>query len=142
MILIGLGANLPGRFGGPERALEEAMREMTRRGLKVVQASRLWLSAPVPASDQPWYRNAVAIVETALDARVLDLDLLAYGEEVIRDGDLTVPHPRLHERAFVLFPLRDVAPGWRHHVLNKDLSEMIGDLPPGQDAKPMTEDAA
>jgi len=62
-------------------------------------------------------------------ARTLDLDLLAYGD-VIRTGEAPLlPHPRLHERAFVLFPLRDLAPGWRHPVLGETAENLAARLP-------------
>ena len=60
--------------------------------------------------------------------RTLDLDLLAYGDLVLRRPDLTVPHPRLHERAFVLAPLMEVAPGFRHPVTNKTLQDMVAEV--------------
>lgn len=60
--------------------------------------------------------------------RTLDLDLLLYGERVLREPGLEVPHPRLAERAFVLIPLRDVAPGWRHPVLERTVTEMAGEV--------------
>lgn len=112
-------------------------------------------SAPVPASDQPWYVNGVVRVETDLDApallavlhrveaafgrvrrqvneaRGLDLDLLAYHDDV-RDEAPVLPHPRLHQRAFVLLPLRDLAPGWRHPVTGMNVASLVADLPPGQ----------
>jgi 2-amino-4-hydroxy-6-hydroxymethyldihydropteridine diphosphokinase len=107
----------------------------------------------VPASDQPDFINAVVIVESPFEpaallallhrveasfgriravrneARVLDLDLLAWNDRVSA-ADPSLPHPRLHERAFVLLPLRDVAPAWRHPISGKSVSEMIADLPP------------
>jgi 2-amino-4-hydroxy-6-hydroxymethyldihydropteridine diphosphokinase len=63
------------------------------------------------------------------EARVLDLDLLAWNDRVSATDPL-LPHPRLHERAFVLLPLRDVAPAWRHPVSGKSVTDMIADLPP------------
>src|SRR5262245_43879370 len=131
MILIGLGANLAHpRFGPPRATLEAALQALAARGL-VLQARSPWYrTAPIPASDQPWFVNGVAAVATApapaalldlllgLEAefgrvraernapRLLDLDLLAYGELVSGPGEVPVlPHPRLHERAFVLLPL-------------------------------------
>lgn len=159
MILIGLGANLPGPFGSPEEALQACVPVFADKGFPVVHASHIWESAPVPVSDQPWYRNAVAEVETDLSPqalikalheiehdfgrvrtvrnapRVLDLDLLAYGTLVLDEGGLHLPHPRMHMRAFVLFPLREIAPDWRHPVLEQSVDEMIVALPDGQDIR-------
>lgn len=156
MILIALGTNLPSRFGTPEDTLKAARLEVARRGVRVLQCSDVWLTAPVPVSDQPWYRNAVMVVETDLAprallkllkeierdfgrdsaernaSRVLDLDILAYGDVVLNDEVCCLPHPRLHERAFVLYPLREVAAEWRHPVLGLCVEAMIERLPTGQ----------
>ena len=129
-------------------------------------ASQAWLTAPVPASDQNWYRNAVIAVETDLppkvllallldieqdfgrvrgaknEARVLDLDLIGYNGQVLDEGDLTLPHPRLHERSFVLYPLREIAPGWMHPVLNLSVDIMIEKLPGDQTAEPLKTEVA
>src|SRR5438128_2571535 len=122
---IGLGANL-GDARAALNAARDALGQMPATTL--VAMSPLYRSAPVDATG-PDYLNAVALVRTELDAhqllhalqaielrhgrershrnapRTLDLDLLLYGDEVIRTDDLTVPHPRMHERAFVLRPL-------------------------------------
>ncbi len=163
MILIGLGANLPSpEFGAPPQSLEAALRHMADRGLRIGARSRWYRSAPVPPSDQPWFVNGVIAVGTALDpaalleilhtiearfgrvrrernaARVLDLDLLAYDERVIAEGETPIlPHPRLHERAFVLLPLADVAPEWRHPRLGRTVAQLIEALPPDSVAEPL-----
>ena len=154
MILVALGANLPtAAYGPPERALAEALRRLDARGAATRARSRLWRTAPVPASDQPDYVNAVARLETALapeallgemlaverelgrerrerwGPRTIDLDLLAYDAVVLDAPALTLPHPRLAERAFVLLPLADVAPGWRHPVSGLKVEELIARLP-------------
>jgi 2-amino-4-hydroxy-6-hydroxymethyldihydropteridine diphosphokinase len=158
-ILIGLGANLPNPgYGGPRKTLEAAVKAFPEHGLKVVKRSAWYESSPVPPSDQPWFVNGVAVIETALRprevlvqllaieqafgrqrgekwaARTLDLDLLAYGAEVVehleRPGQpaVTVPHPRLQDRRFVLVPLKDVAPDWRHPVTGKTLDTLLAEL--------------
>src|SRR5262245_50859324 len=143
MILIALGANIPSRHGNPEATLDAAKYALVFRGVRILSFSRIWLSAPVPVSDQPLYRNAVASVETHMDPetlfrtlkaveadfgrqhrekngpRELDLDLLAYEDEVYTEGDLLIPHPRMHNRAFVMMPLCEIARDWVHPVLKK-----------------------
>jgi len=161
MILIGLGANLPGPRGTPRQTLEAALLRLEELGLRVRAVSRFWKTRPVPVSDQPWFVNAVAAVETTLPPpallellhrvedefgrvrsvvnapRLIDLDLLAHGRIVLdAPGGPMVPHPRLSERAFVLLPLRDIAAEWIHPVTGEGLAPMILRLPDGQDVIP------
>jgi len=157
-ILIALGANLPtAAFGPPRAALEAAVAELGRRGLKVTRRSRWYESAPVPASDQPWYVNGVVEVETPLGPeallsllheveaafgrvrrelnapRTLDLDLIAYGAAVREEGPPPLlPHPRMADRAFVLLPLAEIRPDWRHPVLQRTAAELAANLPNDQ----------
>ncbi len=158
MILIGLGANLPSpRYGGPREACEAALVALGAAGIRIERRSRWYRSAPVPPSDQPWYVNGVAelgpgpapaallallhrieaefgrIRRVRNEARVIDLDLLAYDERVSPLGERPVlPHPRLSERGFVLLPLAELAPGWRHPVSGLGVAELIRRLPPAQ----------
>jgi 2-amino-4-hydroxy-6-hydroxymethyldihydropteridine diphosphokinase len=148
---VGLGANL----GDPQTALQQALQGLAQLPLtRLLRSSRTWRSAPVDAGG-PDYLNAVAQVETGLDAyellaqlqrleraagrerpyrnapRTLDLDLLLYGDARIASPVLTVPHPRLRERAFVLLPLQELAP---ERVDPRDLEavrgQRIAPLPP------------
>jgi 2-amino-4-hydroxy-6-hydroxymethyldihydropteridine diphosphokinase len=163
MILIGLGANLPSAAGEPRATLAAALAELEGAGVRVVARSRWYRSAAVPRSDQPDYVNAAIAVETALAprdllallhrverkfgrvrgvrdaARTLDLDLLAYHDHVSEggQGEPILPHPRFHERAFVLLPLVDIAADWRHPRLGRTVRELAAALPPGQDAAPL-----
>ncbi len=157
MILIGLGSNLSGQqFDTPRAVLEAALAAMPAYGIFVKDLSRYYTSEPVPKSDQPWFVNAVARVETALapqdlldrlhdietglgrarrikwEARIIDLDIIAFEDQVIPSPDrwpacdkITIPHPRLHERLFVLKPMQDICPGWRHPLLGKTVEELI-----------------
>lgn len=163
MILVALGANLPSeRYGEPRRTLEAVLDLLAKRGLRLVARSRWYESAPVPPSDQPWYINGVVAVESDLPpgallqllhdveaevgrvrgevnaARPVDLDLLDYEGRVSEAGAWPVlPHPRLAERAFVLLPLADVAPGWRHPVTGQGLAELMVRLPADQLCRPL-----
>ena len=158
-IYVALGGNLDHPvWGPPRRALEAALAELGRRGIAVRRVSRWYRTAPVPVSDQPWFVNAVAEVETDLEAdallavlhaveadfgrvrtvanaaRLIDLDLLDY-RGVTTPGGLgkaTLPHPRMADRAFVLLPLADLAPGWRHPVTGQPIAALVAALPPGQ----------
>jgi 2-amino-4-hydroxy-6-hydroxymethyldihydropteridine diphosphokinase len=128
---VGLGSNLDGPHAHVLRALDELAR---LPGTRLVRRSALYRSAPLAATAQPDYVNAVARLETTLDPRrlldelsaierrhgrerpfpnaprTLDLDLLLYGQTVLASPELTLPHPRMHERAFVLEPLAELEP--------------------------------
>ena len=134
---IGLGSNL----AHPRRQLAKALARLNAtNGVRLVAVSPSYVTAPIGGIAQPDFVNAVALVETTLpprallarlqaierrqqrrrDAatprnapRTLDLDLLLYGARRMRSAQLTVPHPRMHERAFVLQPLNDIAPAVR-----------------------------
>jgi len=158
-VFIGLGANLPHeRFGSPRQTLEAALAELARRGVRTVRVSPWYRTAPVPASDQPWYVNAVAEVASDLPAdallaelhaveaafgrartvpnaaRPIDLDLLDFHGEIAAGGPgrATLPHPRMTDRAFVLLPLADLAPEWRHPVSGLSVRTLIEALPADQ----------
>ncbi len=133
-VYIGLGSNL----GDPEAAIAAALQLLEHSpGLRVDAVSPLYWTEPQGVKDQPWFANAVArlysepapeeLLRILLEVerrlgrdrgpeavrfgpRAIDLDLLLYGEEVVNCPDLVVPHPRMRERAFVLVPLRDLAP--------------------------------
>jgi 2-amino-4-hydroxy-6-hydroxymethyldihydropteridine diphosphokinase len=156
MILIGIGASLPAPDG---RAPRETCRAAAAAldsipGLRLRALSRWWESAPVPPMPgAPWFVNGVARLEgeatpeAVLDAlqalearfgrerpypnapRTLDLDLLDHVGRVMDTPRLTLPHPRMTGRAFVLLPLAEVAPGWRHPVTGEAVHALIAALP-------------
>jgi 2-amino-4-hydroxy-6-hydroxymethyldihydropteridine diphosphokinase len=166
-IYIALGANLPSRHGSPRETLEAAVQAIAASGIEIRRRSRWFESAPVPrAADQPWYVNGVIAVATdlapeALLARLqrieldfgrvrsvpnaprsLDLDIVAYGERIATEGAPLLPHPRMESRAFVLLPLRDVAPDWRHPQSGHSVADLIAGLgrlddPEGQEIRPL-----
>ncbi|MGH6932768.1 MAG: 2-amino-4-hydroxy-6-hydroxymethyldihydropteridine diphosphokinase [Dongiaceae bacterium] len=163
-ILIAIGANLPSPYGSPRQTCEAVLPELARHGISIVAESRWFESAPVPLSEQPWYVNGVVAVETSLspaellaalheiergfgrvrrernEARVIDLDLIAFGDIVSQEPDSpVVPHPRLRDRAFVLLPLADIAPDWRHPATGQGLTDMIAALPVGQSIRPISD---
>jgi len=162
LVLIGLGANLPSALGPPRTTLAAALDALGREAGPVTRRSRVWRTRPLPDDGQPWYLNQVAAVETGLDPepllarllrievefgrirgapnapRIIDLDLLAHGR-LVRPGPIPplLPHPRMAERAFVLLPLAEIAPDWRHPASGQPVSAMIAKLPPGQTADPL-----
>lgn len=158
-IFIGAGANLAHPiYGSPRETLEAAFRYLAGRGVQILRVSPWYRTAPVPASDQPWYQNAVVDVGTGLSpdkllatlheveqafgrvrtvanaARVIDLDLLDFCGEIAPGGSgrATLPHPRLAERAFVLRPLADLCPGWRHPATGEPIQALLAALPADQ----------
>ena len=160
MILIGIGSNLaapPAR--SPRETAEAALPALAAPHLHPFACSSWYESAPVPVSDQPWFVNAVALIATDLEpellldrmlavearfgrqrgernaARTLDLDLLDYDGLIMDTPKLVLPHPRLHERRFVLEPLREVAPNWRHPALGLTAGELLARLPSGQSVR-------
>jgi 2-amino-4-hydroxy-6-hydroxymethyldihydropteridine diphosphokinase len=159
VILVALGANLPGPNGEPPSAMcAWAVSELGKLpGLAVTGVSHLYETAPDPPSGQPNYVNGAARLEgsakpeallamlheiearagrvrtTQNAARPLDLDLIAM-DGLVRDAAPILPHPRAHLRAFVLSPLRDVAPEWRHPLTKLTPAEMLAALPGGPPA--------
>jgi 2-amino-4-hydroxy-6-hydroxymethyldihydropteridine diphosphokinase len=143
-VMLGLGANV----GQPLAQLARAL-DLVRGTLDGLRVSSVYRSAPIGNLDQPDFYNVVCSgatrkppaavmsstreiermlgrVRTVRNApRTIDLDILAYGDLVLDTPDLTLPHPRLHQRAFVLVPLAEVAPDWRHPVLNMTAQEML-----------------
>ena len=150
---IALGSNLGDREGN----LREAVRRMGALG-RVAAVSGFYDTEPVGYLDQPRFLNAAVLLETELlpvellrrllgieqemgrdransppkGPRVIDLDLLLYGELVMQSAELTVPHPAMHERAFVLAPLAEIAVGMLHPVLHRSIGELLALLSANQ----------
>jgi 2-amino-4-hydroxy-6-hydroxymethyldihydropteridine diphosphokinase len=146
-VLLGLGANV----GDPRRQLAEAIDRLAPF-VRIAAVSSVYRTDPVGFLEQPDFLNIVCAGATALTAtrlhgelqaieralgrertvpnapRRIDIDLLAYGDRVIETPDLVVPHPRLHERAFVLVPLLEVAPHWRHPRSGETPAELLARL--------------
>lgn len=150
--LLALGANQGDRVGNLLAALDELRR---RPEIRVQQVSSFLETAPVGGPlDQGRYFNAAAIIETQLaprelmavlleiekhlgrerterwGPRAIDLDLLLYDDAVIDTPELIVPHPRMHERRFVLAPAAEIAADWRHPVTHQTIDKMLAVLPP------------
>ena len=157
MILVALGSNQNGPWGTPERTLRRALLELNLGPIKLKIASRLIETAPFGVINQGNFVNAVACIETALpphallrrlhmierDAgrkrgrrwgpRTLDLDLIDYnGQQIIQKGlvqkALILPHPGIAKRLFVLEPIAEIAPNWKHPVNHKTALSMIQKL--------------
>lgn len=167
MIVIAIGANLPGPAGSALQNCEGALVALDDAGVVVRRRSRWYRSPPWAPSDrgapQPWYVNGVVIVDTTLDPaallavlhriearfgrvrtpdtvnapRPLDLDLIDY-DGVVRDGEPPIlPHPRADSRAFVLRPLAEIAPNWRHPKSGRSVKDLLDALPADAIAEPL-----
>ncbi len=146
---IGIGSNL----GRPhEHCLEAADRLTSIPATRLEAVSSWYSSRPVGVENQGWFVNGAARLETGLparellghllriesemgrvrkerwEARIIDLDLLLYGSRRICDNDLTVPHPRMHERRFVLVPLMDLEPDLFHPLLGAPVGTLLAGL--------------
>lgn len=155
MILVALGSNRSGPWGSPEQAVRQALAQLDCGGLRLVKSSRLLISAPFGPVDQPPFVNAAAIVTTRLPPaallqklhgierkagrrrqlrwgpRSLDLDLLDYHGKVQRPPRRPIlPHPGIAQRIFVLKPIAEIAPLWRHPVTHLTAAAMLRRLDP------------
>lgn len=147
---ISLGSNL----GEREQNIRAAIERLRAHG-EVKKVSSLYETEPMEVAEQPWFVNAVVELETkesphelltsllAVEKslgrdrsssppkgpRVIDLDIILYGRETIRDSNLTIPHPAMHQRRFVLEPLAEIAPNAFHPVFKRSASDLLAELP-------------
>jgi len=144
-VYLSLGSNV----GDREAALARALERLAAAGLRLLRISSVYETEPVDRPDQPWFLNLVVEAETELFPRMLlmrvqrieyelgrrraapkgprtiDIDILLYGDAVIRMPDLTVPHPRMSERRFVLEPLAELVPELRHPRDGRPIRELL-----------------
>lgn len=144
-IYLALGTNI----GDREKNLRDAISLLSQSGVRIIKTSSIYETEPVDYLDQPWFLNAVVEAQTELSAaqllatlrniesqmgskkpfakgpRLIDLDILLYGNETIEEPDLQVPHPRMLQRNFVLVPLAEIAPNLRHPSWSATASEVL-----------------
>ena len=152
MILVAIGSNLNSKsFGSPEQNCNAAI-DMLRKYFEVTQSSSFYKTEPIPKSEQPWFVNCIVnikskispsrILDTLLEielqfgrkrnrkneARVIDLDLIAYNNLIVKSLKLTLPHPRMHLRKFVIQPICDINKNWIHPISKKKAFEILKEL--------------
>ena len=151
MVYLSLGSNV----GDREAQLRKAILDLQSLGT-ILRVSAFYETEPVEYIDQPWFLNCVVAMETRLSPQILmkkllsieeemgrrriqqkgprsiDIDILMFDAVVTKSKDLTIPHPAMHERRFVLEPMAEIAPEARHPLLHKSVSELLKELPPGQ----------
>jgi 2-amino-4-hydroxy-6-hydroxymethyldihydropteridine diphosphokinase len=144
---IAVGSNVGDREANTKKAFS-ILEERT----KIIKISSLYETKPMYLEDQGWFLNCIAKVETELSPkellkflksieqklgrqtvkrngpRIIDLDILFYGNQILKEDDLDVPHPRIGERTFVLVPLAEIAPNLIHPVTKKTIANMLSDL--------------
>lgn len=144
-VYLSLGSNLQDRA----RNLADAIAALDQAGVRVQRVSSLYETEPVDYLDQPWFLNCVAQAETELDPlsllralrkietdmgskklvpkgpRLIDIDILLYGQDTIDTPELQVPHPRMLARRFVLVPLAEIAPNLRHRSWSARVLELL-----------------
>ena len=144
-VYLSLGSNV----GDRARNLQDAIAALGKAGAQVVRASSVYETEPVDYLDQPWFLNCAVEAETELAAldllrtlreievqmgskkliakgpRLIDIDILLYGNQVIDRPELQVPHPRMHLRRFVLQPLAEIAPSVQHPVSQLSISDLL-----------------
>jgi 2-amino-4-hydroxy-6-hydroxymethyldihydropteridine diphosphokinase len=151
LVYLSLGSNL----GDREARLRDAIARLQTLG-RVVSVSSFYETEPVEFTDQGWFLNCAVALETTetpeqvMEAilqiehemgrqrlkkkgpRLIDIDILLFSDKVVDSAELTIPHPAMHERRFVLQPLAEIAPEARHPVLKKTVRELLDTLPAGQ----------
>ena len=161
--MTGIYLSLGSSIGNRARNVARAIEELAARDIRVVKQSALYETEPVEMREPEWFLNCVVEVQTELPPqelmhallgiergmgrergastarklpRIIDLDILLYGAEIIRDSGLEIPHPRMAERRFVLVPFAEIAPGVVHPVLKKTVAELLAETNDRSEVRP------
>lgn len=147
-VYIAFGSNIGDRYA----AIEDAFRLVEKNNMKIIKRSGVYETEPYGYKDQPPFINGAFLAETELNChevlerllnieaelgrvrlirwgpRIIDLDIIFFNDEIYNEDDLKVPHPDMHNRAFVLKPLMDICPDYAHPILKKSVAQMFDDL--------------
>jgi 2-amino-4-hydroxy-6-hydroxymethyldihydropteridine diphosphokinase len=154
LVYLSLGSNV----GDREAQLREAEGRLRKLG-RVVAVSSFYETEPVEFTEQPWFLNCAVGLETSLTPeelmaailgieeeigrrrvqnkgpRSIDIDILLFADALVESSEVTIPHPAMHQRRFVLEPLAEIAPEALHPILKKTIRELLDRLPPGQSVR-------
>jgi 2-amino-4-hydroxy-6-hydroxymethyldihydropteridine diphosphokinase len=157
LVYLSLGSNIGDRSAN----LQAAIDKLSSWG-KVMAVSSFYETEPVEVAGQPWFLNCAVILDTEkmpkqlmasiLDLeqqmgrrrtqqkgpRTIDVDILLFGNSIVDTASLTIPHPAMHQRRFVLEPMAEIAPDLRHPVFKRTMRELRDSLPPGQGVRKVT----
>ena len=156
MIFLGLGSNLPSKYGDRFTNINLAISSLEGYGIKVIKKSSFYETPSYPNKENPKFINAVILVETILppidlmsvlifieeklerkrgkknDPRTCDIDIIDYNSQILNlkynNLDLTVPHKELTSRNFILFPLQEISPTWKHPKTKEIISVLLQKL--------------
>jgi len=156
MIIIGIGSNLSSSFGDRFQNINLALKNLEKSGVKIIKKSSYYESFSYPDRKKPKFINIVASIETKLiledlmqvllqieeklerkrgkknDPRTCDMDIIDYNNKIINinfnNMEISVPHKNLTNRSFVLYPLEEISPKWRHPITNEMISDLIKKL--------------
>jgi len=156
-VYLSLGSNV----GDRAAQLRDAITRVRAIG-RVSAESSLYETEPVEFTEQPWFLNCAVALETSKTPqqlmtailkieeemgrkraqkkgpRAIDIDILLFGDTIVDSEELTIPHPAMHQRRFVLEPLSEIAPQLRHPIFERTISQLLATLPKGQEVRRVT----
>ena len=152
MIYLNIGSNLPSRDGGRKANIFKAISYLKKLKLKIIQISSFYESPSYPKNSDPKFINLCVKLESNLKAsellneikkiekklgririkknepRTCDIDIIDFNGEIIKNDELVAPHPRLHLRNFVIYPLKEIEPNWFHPIFYKNIGSFFQEL--------------
>ena len=152
MIYLNIGSNLPSEDGGRKSNILKALSYLKKLNLKLIKLSSFYETPSYPNNSDPKFLNLCVKLESNLKAsellneikkiekklgrirtkknepRTCDIDIIDYNSEIIKNDEFEVPHPRLHLRNFVIYPLKEIEPNWFHPIFNKNIDSFFQKL--------------